>query len=62
MASESEDYEYYAYSSDEDGYQLEGDEDANESMEWETDNPNAPPMNYVKSKWKCRVYLTGELR
>jgi len=42
MASESEEYEEeYAYSSEEDGYPVDDEE---VSMEWESDNPNAAPM------------------
>ena len=41
MASESEEYEEYAYSSEEDGYPVDDEET---SMEWESDNPNAAPM------------------
>jgi hypothetical protein len=54
MAAENEDYEYYAYSSDEDGYPLEGGddgEDNSEDMEWNaSENPNAAPMIFAKGK------------
>jgi hypothetical protein len=50
--SENEDYEYYAYSSDEDGYPVDGgdDDDSNNSdMEWNaSDNPNAPPQTFAR--------------
>lgn len=48
MASEAEEYEY-DYSSDEDDYPIEDDdEQGKEDMQWEAsqDNPNAAPMNY----------------
>ena len=41
MASESEEYEEYAYSSEEDEYLVDDEET---SMEWESDNPSAPSM------------------
>jgi len=54
--SESEDYEYYAYSSDEDGYPLDESQHNPTSaaggggtMDWEAaseENPNAAPMNF----------------
>jgi hypothetical protein len=52
--SENEDYEYYAYSSDEDGYPLEGgDGDSNNSdMEWNaSENPNAPPTTFARGMY-----------
>jgi hypothetical protein len=50
MASESEEYEYYAYSSDDGGGgggdDDDDDDDDNGSMEWDAnENPNAAPMN-----------------
>ncbi len=56
-ASEAEDYEYYAYSSDEDGYPVDkGDDDGNDDsnnsdMEWNasaSENPNAPPTTFAR--------------
>lgn len=53
MGSESEDYEYYAYSSDEEGYQLEEEEEG-DTMDWDaSENPNAAPTNYAKSTYYC---------
>ena len=54
MASESEECEDYAYSSEEDEYPMEEDdvdevvEKEEVDMEWSAsrDNPNAAPMNY----------------
>ena len=64
MASESEEYEYYAYSSDEeivdDGSQ--GDDDGDVKMHWQgaSDNPNAAPMHYRSGKfWPLRRIPTG---
>jgi hypothetical protein len=56
MASENEqDYEYYAYSSDEDGYPLEGGQDGdsnNSDMEWNaSENPNAPPTTFARGMY-----------
>lgn len=60
-SAENDDNEYYAYSSDEDGYQIdedeleEGEEDDiteqndDNGMEWNaSENPNAAPMNFTK--------------
>ena len=54
MASESEENEDYAYSSEEDEYPMEEDDDEemvdkeDADMEWSSsrDNPNAAPMSY----------------
>jgi hypothetical protein len=46
---DSDNEEYYAYSSDEDGYPLEDD---NASMEWEgSENPNAAPMEKIRREF-----------
>jgi hypothetical protein len=54
-ASEAEDYEYYAYSSDEDGYPLAGGDDGdsnNSDMEWNaSENPNAPPTTFARGMY-----------
>jgi hypothetical protein len=61
MASETDDYEYYAYSSDEDGYALEEDAAAEDvdDMDWNgsADNPNAAPMNF-RGKQRSRLVAT----
>jgi len=62
--SESEDYEYYAYSSDEDGYPLDEDTD------WDTTptdgNPNAPPSTSSSApnttKAGIRIMAAEDLR
>ena len=75
--SENEDYEYYAYSSDEDGYPLEGgdgdgDGDSNNSdMEWNaSENPNAPPTTFARGMYihchgstaqNTSVFQTGDV-
>jgi hypothetical protein len=54
-ASEAEDYEYYAYSSDEDGYPIAGGDDGdsnNSDMEWNaSENPNAPPTTFARGMY-----------
>lgn len=65
-SAENDDNEYYAYSSDEDGYQIdedefeEGEEDDvteqndDNGMEWNaSENPNAAPMNFTKCTCAC---------
>jgi hypothetical protein len=53
--SENEDYEYYAYSSDEDGYPVEAgheDDGDNSDMEWDAnENPQAPPMTFARGMY-----------
>jgi hypothetical protein len=47
--SENEDYEYYAYSSDEGGGQDDGDDS---DMEWDAnENPQAPPMTFTRGMY-----------
>jgi hypothetical protein len=50
MGSDSEDYEYYAYSSEEEVDYAMTDEQDEEAMAWETDNPNAPPSTFSSGK------------
>jgi hypothetical protein len=47
IMAESDNEEYYAYSSDEDGYPLDDD---NASMDWDgpAENPNAAPMDVIR--------------
>ncbi len=54
--SENEDNEYYAYSSDEDGYPLEGGGDGegdsnNSDMECSFENPDAPPTTFARGMY-----------
>jgi hypothetical protein len=67
MASETEEYDGYYYSSD-DGDKSLGDvddgdegskEDEDSKMQWEraADNPNAAPMNYRSPPPSCKTCL-----